>query len=418
VPVTKFGAALMLALQPWLTLPLAWYLDAIGAMVDPLVTIISDVGIDDGTPTVGTYDQFGALVTTGYQAGYGALFNPSTVPLVDAEYLAQYVGVQLPVGVDQPTAQSLILAESGFKRGTPASIIAAAKRHLSGTQSTVLLERVNATGNPDAYAFVLITLTNETLTINIIPNPSFGHDTIGSAPAAWTAISMATFLVATVGSTQQLHCVTNSLASAAEAAAALTGTTISGTSNCIAVNAGDEIAVVASAIINSIPATAQVYTQVTCLTTAGSPTAVFESVVKASTAGTVNFSDIWTAPANTVKAQVFLTIVSGAASTVVDLDLTHFMLALNPMNGVIPVYFDGDTAGDTWTGTPGNSSSTSSIQPLIDAVNAVKPGGVMWTLIPTAAWIISEMEADYASITALEAAFLTITGLESDQVGF
>ncbi len=53
-----------------------------------------------------------------------------------------------------------------------------------------------------------------------------------------------------------------------------------------------------------------------------------------------------------------------------------------------------------------------SLQVLTDAVNAVKPGGVQWTLIQTAAWIISQLEAQFASITAMEAAFTNITNLE------
>ena len=53
-----------------------------------------------------------------------------------------------------------------------------------------------------------------------------------------------------------------------------------------------------------------------------------------------------------------------------------------------------------------------SVQALTDAVNSVKPGGVLWQLIQTDAWIISQMEAQYASITLLEAAFASITALE------
>ena len=63
-------------MQPWVTEHLAWYLDAIGTMLDLLWVLVMDIGIDDGTtPTVGTLLN-GELVTDGYQPGYGSAFNP------------------------------------------------------------------------------------------------------------------------------------------------------------------------------------------------------------------------------------------------------------------------------------------------------------------------------------------------------
>lgn len=51
---------------------------------------------------------------------------------------------------------------------------------------------------------------------------------------------------------------------------------------------------------------------------------------------------------------------------------------------------------------------------LTSAVNAVKPGGVQWTLVSTTTWIISEFETAYSTITLAEAAFASITALEGD----
>ena len=47
-------------------------------------------------------------------------------------------------------------------------------------------------------------------------------------------------------------------------------------------------------------------------------------------------------------------------------------------------------------------------------MNAVKPGGVMWTLVQTDDWTISQMEISQATVTPLEAAFITVTHLEAD----
>ena len=62
--------------------------------------------------------------------------------------------------------------------------------------------------------------------------------------------------------------------------------------------------------------------------------------------------------------------------------------------------------------TPGGA-----VQALIDSVNAVKPGGVMWSLVVTDGWTISLMEASAGTLTALEGNFATLTGLENDRPG-
>ena len=95
------------------------------------------------------------------QPGYGILLDPSVVPLADAAFLAQFVGVQLPLGVDDPTAQSLIKAESGINRGTDAAVVAAAQRNLTGTQSVYLIRRTYVDGTPNAGWFGLIVRPEE-----------------------------------------------------------------------------------------------------------------------------------------------------------------------------------------------------------------------------------------------------------------
>lgn len=54
---------------------------------------------------------------------------------------------------------------------------------------------------------------------------------------------------------------------------------------------------------------------------------------------------------------------------------------------------------------------------LTASVNAVKPAGIVWTLVQTDTWNIFQMEASQGTLSALEANFLTVTGLEQDQVG-
>ncbi len=56
-------------------------------------------------------------------------------------------------------------------------------------------------------------------------------------------------------------------------------------------------------------------------------------------------------------------------------------------------------------------------QAVADAIHAIKPGGVMFHLILTDGWIISQMELSQATLGALETNFATLTGLENDRPG-
>lgn len=161
-PVTRFGAVLIAAMQPWMTLHLAWFCDWVGAMMDPVFGLVMGQGVDDGnTPTVGTYVN-GELVTEGYQPGYGALLNPLS-PNVDLGFLSNFLGVSIPTGASAETALSLIMAESGLNRATPAAVIAAAKRNLTGTQSVKLIERMYVDGTPSAGHFLLLVRPEEVI---------------------------------------------------------------------------------------------------------------------------------------------------------------------------------------------------------------------------------------------------------------
>lgn len=161
-PVSTVGALLIDAMAPWMTLPLAWMLDSLGVMIDPVYTLVQDSGTDDGsTATIGTKDADGNLVTEGFEPGYSSLLDPSRCPLASLPYLGQFVGVTVPTGADETTARSLVSAEAGLNRGTPASIIAAAKRNLTGTQSVTLIERVAPDGSARGYWFQLIVRPEE-----------------------------------------------------------------------------------------------------------------------------------------------------------------------------------------------------------------------------------------------------------------
>lgn len=151
-PVTIVGQQLANAMSPWLNDQLAWYLDAIGAEFQQVALITQDVGSDN---TVGFNSAINGYGVVPYVSGYSTIFNPNTCPSAQLGYLGQFVGVAIPAGQDATTARMIVQAESGLARGTPAAIIAAAKRNLTGTQSCLLFERTRADGNLDPYWFLL-----------------------------------------------------------------------------------------------------------------------------------------------------------------------------------------------------------------------------------------------------------------------
>lgn len=63
------------------------------------------------------------------------------------------------------------------------------------------------------------------------------------------------------------------------------------------------------------------------------------------------------------------------------------------------------------------TSQVVSATKLTTDVNNAKPGGVLWTLLQTSTWLISQLESTYATVSAAEAAFSTVTHLETDVLG-
>lgn len=104
---------------PWMTTQLQDYLEAIGGMF------------------VGT--EVYSL------ANWENLLDPDLCPVDALPYLAQYVGERLPAGISEAAARQWIKDAPNQRRGTVGSIVAAAKRKLTGTQIVAVVER--DTGN-------------------------------------------------------------------------------------------------------------------------------------------------------------------------------------------------------------------------------------------------------------------------------
>lgn len=208
-PGAIFTDRLLTVMEPWVqkdtTGTLTAYLTALGGMFDLVAGIVTDQGFQQDPPVVmwtsdTTYLQGSSVlgsdlnvyislvgfnqgfnpVTDGgvhwqispnqdfYVPGWSVLLDPTSCPTEFLPWNGQFVGVPIQPGTDGPTAEAQILAESGFWRGTLASIEWAVQQNLSGSKTFSIQERMSAGGTPDAYHFNIIVAPNEVVDINVL----------------------------------------------------------------------------------------------------------------------------------------------------------------------------------------------------------------------------------------------------------
>lgn len=113
---------------------LAHFCGAIGAMFQPIDTLARDS--EDGP-------------------GWSAVMDLDRTPWLP--WLAQFVGVTVVPETTDAEQRERILGTAGFKRGTVASMRAAAALHLTGTKTVLFRER-----DGSAYRLEVVTYTDET----------------------------------------------------------------------------------------------------------------------------------------------------------------------------------------------------------------------------------------------------------------
>lgn len=137
------------------------------AVLDPLLEI-DDVAREGSTFGVETLTLGGITLGFGSDTlgigypgkpylGWGSLLDVDAAPEWALPWLAQFVGVQTIQDLDGVTQRLRIKGVAGFHRGTPASIIEAARQYLTGTRNVELYERE---GSP--WVFRLRTYVTET----------------------------------------------------------------------------------------------------------------------------------------------------------------------------------------------------------------------------------------------------------------
>jgi len=93
--------------------------------------------------------------------GWGVLLNVDEAPSYVLKYLAQYVGVRTQESMSDEDLREAIRSPVGFRRGSPAALVAAVQRFLTGGKHVVILERT-AFGVDGAYRLFVRTYDAET----------------------------------------------------------------------------------------------------------------------------------------------------------------------------------------------------------------------------------------------------------------
>lgn len=89
--------------------------------------------------------------------GWSVLFDVDRAPLDVLPWLGQWVGVTVDTTRTDADQRQQIRDESGFRRGTPAAIVAAAQTTLTGTKTVLMYER-----DTGAYRLTIHTFSDET----------------------------------------------------------------------------------------------------------------------------------------------------------------------------------------------------------------------------------------------------------------
>lgn len=111
--------------------------------------------------------------------GWSQAIDIDRAPPEALGWLAQFIGVTLDPSLDDTAQREWIRYGAGERRGTPAAIAAAARKHLTGAQTVVIHERdAEACPSEPAYGLTVITFTDET------PDPAVTEADIRAAKPA------------------------------------------------------------------------------------------------------------------------------------------------------------------------------------------------------------------------------------------
>jgi len=143
--------------------------------------------------------------------GWSLLLDINRCPDEALPWLAQLVGVRLLPGSTPDEQRARIAATDGFRRGSPAAMVGAAKATLTGSQTVVLRERDGANmGYPNspesAYCLTVVTYQGQTpdqtatknailaqkpggILLNYLTEVGQDWQTVHDSNASWAAVN-------------------------------------------------------------------------------------------------------------------------------------------------------------------------------------------------------------------------------------
>lgn len=136
------------ALGPWAredqSQDLLWFVNAIFSQIAPLYDLVSD---------------------SETHTGWGKLVDSREVPDWAIGWLAQFLGIDVPLNIDPEIQRERLLNPStGWERGTPQAVKAAVRRVLTGSQYVEIYERAGG----DPYVFEVRTVASQTPPLQVI----------------------------------------------------------------------------------------------------------------------------------------------------------------------------------------------------------------------------------------------------------
>lgn len=139
------------------------FAERVYAQLDPLKYAESGLGnplsvyTDSLNPMFDEIDEYASDGDFG-EVGWSSIMDVDRAPLKALPWLAQFVGVTLDQTLSEADQRNQVKTVPGFSRGTKASIIAAAQRHLTGTRDVIMIERYQG----KAYRLYIATRTAQT----------------------------------------------------------------------------------------------------------------------------------------------------------------------------------------------------------------------------------------------------------------
>ena len=138
------------------------------------------------------------------QGETAVIMDPNTVPVAGIPWLGQFIGLTINPQWSEQNQRNYLYNRSGFQRGTPRGMAAAAQQFLTGTQTVMLYERYednpwrlhvvtidSETADPDLVLQALMNQKPAGIVLTYQEVSSETYDELAAAHATYNAVAAA-----------------------------------------------------------------------------------------------------------------------------------------------------------------------------------------------------------------------------------